>query len=297
MSPEQFVLQALNGLAFGVLLFILAAGLSLIFGMTDIVNLAHGAFYMLGAYVGWSLVVGGAQGCFSFGIDYWVALVAVPIAVGALGLVLEPLLLRRLRGRHLDQVLLTIGVSIVITDLVRSCWGGEVLGMSAPRGLEGSVALFGPTDQFPVYRIFLIGFGTALALALWIIYERTRLGALIRAGVDDAEMLAALGVDTGRLFTLTFGAGAALAGLAGVVAAPMLGLQPGMDETALILSLIVVVVGGLGTLGGAFWGSLVVGPAKTFGDVFLPQFALAFIFLVMAAVLVLRPSGLFGRRR
>lgn len=295
MSPELLILQALNGLAFGVLLFILAAGLSLIFGMMDIVNLAHGAFYMLGAYLAWSLVRGSASACFRGSLDFWLALVLVPPLLGLVGLALEPTLLRRLRGRHLEQVLLTIGVAIVIADLVRWCWGGEVRALPEPRGLDASVAILG--QQYPVYRLFLIAFGVVLALALWVVQERTRLGALIRAGVSDTEMLAALGVDTDRLFAFTFGAGAALAGLAGVVAAPVLGLQPGMDETALILSLIVIVVGGLGTLGGAFFGSLIVGPANTFGAVLVPQFALAFIFMVMAAVLLARPTGLFGRRR
>lgn len=295
MPPDQLVLQALNGLAFGVLLFILAAGLSLVFGLMDIVNLAHGAFYMLGAYVAWSLTSGATTACFGTRIDFWLATLVVPLALGVLGLALEPTLLRPLRGKHLEQVLLTIGVAIVLADLVRWCWGGEVLGISAPRGLEGSVPILG--QPYPVYRLFLIAFGGALALALWLIYERTKLGALVRAGVSDTEMLSALGVDTERLYALTFAGGAALAGLAGVIAAPILGLQPGMDETALILSLIVIVVGGLGTLSGAFFGSLIVGPANTFGNVFVPEFALAFIFMVMAAVLLLRPSGLFARRQ
>ncbi len=295
MSPEQLVLQALNGLAFGVLLFILAAGLSLIFGMMDVLNLAHGAFYMLGAYLAWSFVRGGPQGCVHLSVDFWVAFVVVPPLIGLLGLVLEPTLLRRLRGKHLEQVLLTIGVAIVITDLIRWCWGGEILSLPEPRGLDASVSIVG--QAYPLYRLFLIAFGAALALALWLVQGRTRLGALIRAGVSDTQMLSALGVDTDRLFAFTFAAGAALAGLAGVVAAPMLGLQTTMGDTGLILSLIIVVVGGLGTLAGAFFGSLIVGPAKNFGDVLLPEFALAFIFLVMAVVLLARPSGLFGRRR
>ena len=294
MSPEQFVLQALNGLAIGALLFILAAGLSLIFGLMDIVNLAHGAFYMLGGYLAFSLVRGTASSCVRGSLDFWVALLVVPPLIGALGLVLAATLLRRLRGRHLDQVLLTIGVAIVMADLVRWCWGGEVLSLPAPRGLDGSVTILG--QAYPMYRLFIIVFGVALAAALWLIQERTRLGALIRAGVSDTEMLAALGVDTERLFAFTFAAGAALAGLAGVVATPILGLQPGVDESALILSLVVVVIGGLGTLAGAILGSLIVGPANTFGALLVPEFALAFIFMVMAAVLLLRPSGLFGRR-
>ncbi len=294
MTPEQIVLQALNGLAIGALLFVLAAGLSLIFGMMDIVNLAHGAFYMIGGYLAYSLVRGSATSCVRASLDFWIALLVVPPLLGLLGLVLYAAVLRRLRGRHLEQVLLTIGLAILAADLVRWCWGGEVLSLPAPRGLEASVPILG--EAYPVYRLFLIAFGIALAAVLWLVQERTGLGALIRAGVSDAEMLSALGVDTERLFALTFAAGAALAGLAGVVGTPILGLQPGIDETALILSLIVVVVGGLGTLSGAILGSFVVGPANTFGALLVPEFALAFIFMVMAAVLLLRPSGLFARR-
>jgi branched-subunit amino acid ABC-type transport system permease component len=291
VTPELALQQALNGISFGALLFILAAGLSLIFGMMDVVNLAHGAFYMLGAYVALSVVrITGS---------FWLALVVVPLVLGLIGLVIEPLLLRRLRGRHLDQVLITIGVGLVVTDFIRLRddwgWGGEVRSLAAPAGLDRSISILG--NDYPLYRLFVIAFGIALALMLSLIYRRTRLGALIRAGVGDAQMLAALGVDIDRVFALTFASGAALAGLAGVIAAPVLGLQPGMDVDALIYSLIVVVVGGLGTLGGAVAGSAVVGPADTFGKVLVPQFALALIFAIMALVLLFRPTGLLGRIR
>ena len=269
------------------MLFILAAGLSLVFGMMDVVNLAHGAFYMLGAYVALSVV----QRTGSF----WLAMVVAPLALAALGLVLEPLLLRRLRGRHLDQVLLTIGVSLVVVDQIGVVWGREVRSLAAPAGLDGSVALYG--GDYPLYRLFVIGFGVALAALLSYVYSRTKVGMRIRAGVQDAEMLGALGVDTDRLFALTFAAGAALAGLAGVVAAPVFGLQPGMDLDALLYSLVVVVVGGLGTLGGAVAGSVLVGPADTFGKVVFQEFALAVIFAIVALVLLLKPTGLLGRIR
>ena len=287
MSPEVFVQQALNGISFGALLFILAAGLSLIFGMMDVVNLAHGAFYMLGAYV--TLVIVQRTG------QFWLALVVAPLVVGVLGLALEPLLLRRLRGRHLDQVLLTIGVSLVIADLLGLGFGREIHAIPLPAGLDRSVPVLG--GDYPLYRLFVIAFGIALAVMLTVVHRRTRVGALIRAGVDDAAMLDALGVDTDRLFALTFAAGAALAGLAGVVAAPVFGIFPGMDVDALIYSLIVVVVGGLGTLSGAIAGAGLVGPADTFGKVLFPQFALALIFAIMAFVLLLRPTGLLGRVR
>lgn len=287
MTPETAVVQALNGISFGALLFILAAGLSLIFGMMDVVNLAHGAFYMLGAYVTLSVVQLTGQ--------FWPALVVAPLLIGLLGLVIEPLLLRRLRGRHLDQVLLTIGISLVIADLIGLTWGREIRSIPAPAGLEGSIRVIG--GDYPVYRLLVIAFGIALALILTVVHRRSRVGALIRAGVDDAPMLAALGVDIDRLFAITFAVGAALAGLAGVIAAPVFGLYPGMDVDYLIYSLIVVVVGGLGTLSGAVAGAGLVGPVDTFGRVLFPQFALALIFAVMAVVLLLRPTGLLGRIR
>src|SRR5437660_2801224 len=288
MTAELVFQQALNGLSFGALLFILASGLSLVFGMMDVVNLAHGAFYMLGAYVALSVV----QSTGSF----WLAMLAAPLALGVLGFVLEPLLLRRLRGRHLDQVLLTIGVSLVIVDVIGQVWGREVRSLAAPAGLDGSVAVVG--GVYPVYRLFVIGFGAALAAAMAVIYRRTKIGMLIRAGVEDAQMLGALGVDTTRLFAATFATGAALAGLAGVIAAPVFGVQPGMDtDPGLLYSLVVVVVGGLGTLSGAVAGSVLVGPAATFGKVLFPDVALAVIFAIVALVLLLKPTGLLGRIR
>ena len=287
MTPEVAVQQALNGISFGALLFILAAGLSLIFGMMDVVNLAHGSFYMLGAYVALTVV----QRTGSF----WPALVIAPLAVGLLGLLIEPLLLRRLRGRHLDQVLLTIGLSLVIADLVGLIWGREIRSIPLPKGLDHSVSVMG--GDYPVYRLFVIVFGIVLAVVFSLVHRRTRMGALIRAGVDDAPMLAALGVDIDRLFAVTFAVGAALAAIAGVVAAPVFGVFPGMDVDALIYSLIVVVVGGLGTLSGAVVGAGLIGPADTFGRVLFPQFALALIFALLALVLLLRPTGLLGRVR
>jgi len=287
MTVEVAIQQALNGISFGALLFILAAGLSLIFGMMDVINLAHGAFYMLGAYIALAAVQRTG--------NFWLALVLAPLLVGALGLVIEPLLLRRLRGRHLDQVLLTIGISLVIVDLVGLVAGREIRSIPFPEGLDRSVPIIG--GDYPVYRLFVIAFGILLAALFAFIHRRSRLGALIRAGVDDAPMLAALGVDIDRVFATTFAAGAALAAIAGVIAAPVFGVFPGMDVDALIYSLIVVVVGGLGTLSGAIAGGALVGPADTFGKVLFPQFALALIFAIVAFVLLLRPTGLLGRVR
>jgi branched-subunit amino acid ABC-type transport system permease component len=287
MTPETAVVQALNGISFGALLFILAAGLSLIFGMMDVVNLAHGAFYMLGAYITLTVVQRTGQ--------FWLALLLAPLLIGALGLLIEPLLLRRLRGRHLDQVLLTIGISLVIADLIGLTFGREIRSIAFPAGLDHAITIMG--GDYPVYRLFVIGFGVTLAVVLTLVHRRTRIGALIRAGVDDAPMLSALGVDIDRLFAVTFGIGAALAGLAGVVAAPVFGIYPGMDVDYLIYSLVVVVVGGLGTLSGAIAGASLIGPVDTFGKVLFPEFALALIFAIMALVLLIRPTGLLGRVR
>jgi branched-subunit amino acid ABC-type transport system permease component len=243
---------------------------------------------MLGAYVALSVV--------QLTGSFWVAMLAAPLALALVGLVIEPLLLRRLRGRHLDQVLLTIGLSLVIVDVIGQLWGREVRSLSAPPGLDGSVALIG--GVYPVYRLFVIAFGVVLAAAMSVVYRRTRIGMLIRAGVEDAQMLGALGVDTNRLFASTFATGAALAGLAGVIAAPVFGVQPGMDtDPGLMYSLVVVVVGGLGTLSGAVAGSLLIGPADTFGKVLFQDVALAVIFAIVALVLLLKPTGLLGRIR
>ena len=288
MSLELVFQQALNGLSFGALLFILASGLSLVFGMMDVVNLAHGAFYMLGAYVALSVV--------QLTGSFWIAMLAAPLTLALVGLLIEPLLLRRLRGRHLDQVLLTIGVSLVMVDVIGQVWGREVRSLAAPPGLDGSVELIG--GVYPVYRLFVIAFGVALAVVMSVVYRRTRVGMLIRAGVEDAQMLGALGVDTNRLFASTVATGAALAGLAGVIAAPVFGVQPGMDtDPGLLYSLVVVVVGGLGTLSGAVAGSLLIGPADTFGKVVFQDVALAVIFAIVALVLLLKPTGLLGRIR
>jgi branched-subunit amino acid ABC-type transport system permease component len=286
VTADFVMLQVLNGLAFGMLLFVLAAGLSLIFGMLDIVNLAHGSFYMLGAYLGLSAVR--ASGSF-----LW-ALLLAPLAVGLVGLAVERLLLRGLgRRRHLDQVLLTFGLALVLMDLVKWAWGADVLSIPVPEALTGAVQVGGAL--FPRYRLFVIAFGLLLGVALWLFLERTPLGAIVRAGVSDREMVAGLGVNVDRVFTAVFAVGAALAAAAGVVGGPVLGLYLGMDFEVLILTLIVVIVGGLGSLAGAFWGALLVGQVDTFGKVLFPDLSLVVTFALMAVVLLVRPAGLLGR--
>jgi branched-subunit amino acid ABC-type transport system permease component len=282
-----YLLQALNGLAYGMLLFLLAAGLSLIFGLMEVVNLAHGAFYMLGAYLALSIV--------RWTGSFWIAAIAAPLVLGAVGFLLEWELLRPLyRRTHLDQILLTFGVAFVLSDLTRWWWGADVQSLAPPPGLDRSIPLLG--SLFPSYRLFVIALGAVLAGGLWLGLSRTRLGAMVRAGVANREMTQALGIDIGLVFTGVFAFGAALAGLAGVIAAPIQGVFPGVDFETLIITLIVVVVGGLGTLSGSFWGSLLIGEVDTFGKTLVPQMALVAIYLVMAGVLLARPTGLFGGR-
>lgn len=289
MNPQllsPYVVQILNGLAFSMLLFLLAAGLSVIFGMMDFINLAHGSFYMLGAYLGFTATQ-------RFG-NFWIALIVVPIVVAGLGFVLEATLLRPLYKRgHLDQVLLTFGLAFVVADLIRWFWGADIRSVPQPPELTGAVPL--GIAVYPRYRSFVIVAGIVLALVLWLIQTRTRIGAIIRAGVADKEMVGGLGINISLVFGGVFAFGAGLAAFSGVIAAPFLSLVPGMDAEQLILSLIVVVVGGLGTLKGAFWGAIVVGLADTFGKIYVPDFSLFVIFAIMAVVLLLRPNGLFGR--
>ena len=278
--------QALNGLAYGALLFLLSVGLTLIFGMLDVINLAHGSFYMLGAYAGLTLIA--ATGSF------WLALAVAPLAVGLVGLVVERGLLRRLyRRQALDQVLLTFGLIYLFEDLVKWGWGGRIRSIAPPAVLSGSVRWGGVT--LPAYRLFVILFGLLMAVLLWYVIERTRLGAIIRAGVFDAEMTTGLGIDVDRVFTLTFALGAALGGLSGVVAGPIQSAYPSMGVGILVPALIVVVVGGLGSLKGSLAGSLIIGQAETFGKAWLPGASMVIIYVVMALVLLLRPQGLFGR--
>lgn len=278
--------QTLNGLAYGALLFLLAVGLTLIFGMLDVVNLAHGSFYMLGAYAG--LVMISATGSF------WLALLAAPLAVGLVGMGIERVCLRPLYRRPpLDQVLLTFGFIYLFEDLIKAIFGGKIRSIPAPALFASSVTVGDFT--YPSYRLFVIAFGLTVAVALWLLLERTRLGSIIRAGVYDAEMTAGLGINIHRVFTSVFAVGAALAGLSGVIAGPIQSAFPAMGVGILIPALIVVVVGGLGSLKGSLAGSLIIGQAETFGKAWLPEVAMLIIYVVMALVVLLRPQGLFGR--
>ncbi len=286
LSAEALVTNAINGLAYSLLLFLLAAGLSLIFGMMDVINLSHGAFFMVGGFVGISLVDD---------LGFWLALVATVALVAVLGLVVELALLRPLYERgHLDQILLTFGLALILEDATEWIWGTRIQSLDPPDALARSVEVLGAS--IPAYRLLVIFVGLLLGFGLWYVLERTRLGSIIRAGVSDREMVSALGFNISAVFAGVFVFGVALAALAGFVGAPILGVYPGLDFEVLILALIIVVIGGLGSLTGVFWVSLLVGITQTFGQAFFPSLAAVIIYVIMAAVLLIRPEGLFKRR-
>jgi len=277
--------QALNALQAGMLLFLLSSGLALIFGMLHVINFAHGAFYMLGAYAG-------LTGLALMG-RFWLAVPLAILAVALLGALLERTLIRRLYGADpLAQALLTFGLLLVLDEGVKWLWGPQIRSLPTPEVFRGAVVLFGV--PYPLYRLVVVVVGGVVALTLWLFLEKSRLGAILRAGVADPQMVAALGVNLGLLFPFTFALGAALAALGGVMAGPIASAYPGMGVEVLIKAFIVVVIGGLGSLKGAAVGSLLVGVAETFGQALAPDWAMAVAYAVMAAVLLWRPAGLFG---
>lgn len=301
MTWSLFFTQLLNGLQLGLLLFLLSAGLTLVFGIMNFVNLAHGSLYMMGAYF--------AAAAFRWSGSFVVAgLVAVPATL-VLGLLVERIALAKLYSRdHLDQVLTTFGLILIFNEVVRFIWGSASVYMNVPQALGGTVAMFGL--PYSAYRLAIIAVGIAVGICLYVLIHRTRVGMLIRAGASNAAMVAALGVNTRLLNTLVFGLGAALAGLAGLMAGPIFSVQPGMGEPILILTLVVIVTGGVGSIRGAFYGALIVGIVDTVGRAFLPGILREFldrafaqaagpaiasmlIYLLMAVVLALRPQGLF----
>ena len=282
---ESIVFQLVNSLVYAMLLFIMSAGLSLIFGLMNVVNLAHGSFFMLGAFFG--LTIAKWTG------SYWLALALAPIPAIVIGVLIERVFIRHLYSRgHLDQVLLTFGFTFVFIDAVRWIWGPDIRDLPPPPSLEGAVEFLGLV--LPVYRLFLIGFGLVVALLLWLFLERSRVGAMVRAGVDDAATASGLGINVPVLFGLIFALGVGLAALGGVAAGPVLGLYPGMDIDILIPAFIVVVIGGMGSLRGAFVASIFVSLVDTFGKAYFPSMALFLIYLLMIVVLLTRPNGLFG---
>jgi branched-chain amino acid transport system permease protein len=265
-----------------MLLFLLALGLSLTFGLLRVVNLAHGAFFSIGAYVGLSV--------WSYSQSFWAAVVIAPLAAALLGGLIEKLWLQRFYARaELDQVILTFGFALVLADVMKMIWGKDIRGLPAPSAFAGSVQI--GDFSFPTYRLVLIAIGFALFVLTWLVVERTRIGALIRASVSDRAMVGGLGFNVRFLFTAIFAFGTGLAGLAGWLAAPITGVYPGLDFEVLITTLIVVVVGGLGNITGAFWASLLIGTSETYGKAMLPDVASFIIFGVMAAVLLFRSWG------
>jgi branched-chain amino acid transport system permease protein len=283
--PELLSILAINAITLAAVLFLLSAGLSVIFGLQRIPNLAHGSLFLLGGYLGLSLT--------RIGADFWSAAVGAALLSAALGGLVERLLLRRLAGANLAQVLLTLGLSFMIADVCLKLWSGDAIPIDAPEALSGSVRAFGLA--IPSYRLFLIVFALVLWLGLRTAVEKTRLGAMVRAGVDDPAMARCVGIPVSRLFTAVFSTGAGLAGLGGFLAGPVFSVYPGLDVDMLSLALVVVVLGGAGSLAGAAIGSLAIGILYNFGQVAFPQLAYVMLFLPMVAVLVLRPAGLFGR--
>lgn len=285
MSTTFLLFQLLNGVTFASLLFLLASGFTLIFGLMRVVSLTHGAFYLVGGYIG--LTVIRATGNFFLGVG------AAAVGIGLLGVAIERGLLGFVRGKELAQVLLTIGLAFIMADMSLVIWGGDPVGIPAPDFLRSSFTIGELT--YPKYRLFVVFVGVLVAVVLYYIQARTRLGAIIRAGVDDPEMVDAMGINIKRVFTAVFLVGAALAGLTGVMGGAFLSLYPGADSEILLLGLVVVIIGGMGSLEGAVVGSLVVGLLDTFGKAFFPELAYFTIFGPMAIMLALRPSGLFGR--
>ncbi len=277
--------QLLNGLTFAALLFVVASGFTLVFGLLRIVNLSHGALYLLGGYIGYSTAT--MTGSFGLGM------LAAMLGVAAVGLVLDQGLLRFVRGQELRQVLLSLGVALVLNDVALVIWGGDSFTVPTPELLFGAVPVL---DTFyPKYRLFVLGMGVLVFVLLWLLLNHTRLGALIRAGVDDPEMVEASGVNIRRVFVLTFLLGCALAGLGGVMGGAFLALYPSADAEILVFSLAVVVIGGRGSLVGAAIGAVMVGLLNTMGQVWFPELAYFVIFGPMAALLAFRPLGLLGR--
>jgi branched-chain amino acid transport system permease protein len=284
-----WLVLTVNSITFGGLLFLLSAGFSLIFGLMRIPNLTHGSLFMLGAYIGATFVVG----LLGFQLNFWLAAVLATLAVAALGALAERLLLRQLPGDQLAQVLVTLGLSFMAADLCLMLWGGDPLSVATPAGLDGFVR-FG-VAVFPVYRLAIIVIAVVVAIGLWLLLDRTRLGAMIRAGVDDPDMARVVGIRVSQLFTIVFALGAGLAAFAGIIGGPILSAYPGLDQDMLPLALVVVIIGGTGSLLGSFVGSIIVGFLYNFGQALLPELAYFVLFMPMLLVLLLRPQGLFGR--
>jgi branched-chain amino acid transport system permease protein len=288
MDPGTIAIQLLNGLQYGLLLFLVAAGLTLIFGILGVINLAHGSFYMIGAYLAYWLSERTGSLALAIGL-------ALPASL-LLGWVVERLAISFLYRRdHLHQVLLTYGLILIFNELQRIVFGNDVHGIAVPAWLAGAVQLT-ETQSYPVYRLFISAVCLLVAAAMYLAIHSTRIGMMIRAGSSSREMVQMLGIDVGRLFAIVFSVGAALTALAGMLAAPINSVYPGMGENILIISFVVVVIGGIGSIKGALIGSMVIGLADTFGRVMVPEASSMVVYALMAAILLWRPSGLYGAR-
>lgn len=282
---DFFISQLLNSLALGALLFMTAAGLSLIFGLMNVVNLAHGSFFMIGAFTGVSLI--------QLTGNFWLALAVGWVPAAAVAVLMERIFIRPMyRSGHLNQVLLTFGFIFVFGDICRYLWGTDIRNIAPPELLDGTIRIGGAF--LPKYRLFVVLFGGLVGLALWWFLERSRVGAMVRAGVDDAATASGIGINVPLLFGAIFALGAALAAIGGIVASPILGTYIGMDIEILIPAFIVIVVGGMGSLRGALVAGMLVAFIDTFGKAYFPDYSLFLVYLMMVLVLLTRPQGLFG---
>lgn len=282
----MFIVQFLNALQFSMTLFLLAVGLTIIFGLMKIVNLAHGSLYMIGAYIGLSV--------WSYSDSFWLALVFSPVLTALIGALLYYILFKHIQNTDpMRQVLLTFGLIYISLDSVRLLWGTMSHSISAPEILSNSILII--NEPYPMYRLFVIFIGIMVLISLFIILEKTKTGAKIRASVDDPETAQLLKINTNKILFYTFALGCGLAGLAGITVAPILGVEPGMDMEVLVLTLIVVVVGGPGSLKGALVGALLIGFVDNFGKVYIPEMAQIIIYAVMALTLLFKPDGLYNR--
>jgi branched-chain amino acid transport system permease protein len=284
---STIVIQILHGLAYGMLLFLVSSGLTLVFGMMSVLNLAHASFFMLGAYFSYQMLrwIG----------NFWVGLIIAPILVALLGILMERFLLRRVHaGGHVQEFVLTAGLAYVIMESVKWIWGTEPLSVPIPAALSGSVMIMG--SVYPLYRLFILFFSIGVLALMAYILLKTRLGITVRAAVSDRDMVSALGTNTPFVFMLVMGIGTWLAGLAGVIAGPFISTYPGMASDVLVDCFVVTVTGGLGSLMGAVLASFIIGQISSFGILLIPRFAIVFTFLLMAIVLIIKPSGLFGEK-
>lgn len=284
----DFLTVGLNGLTLAALYFIVASGFTLVFGLMRTTNMAHGSLYLLGAYIGWT--VADATG------NWWLGVAAGSLGVALVGVAIHVGMLARMAGQDLRQALVTIGLSIIFADLLLARYGGLTYQFRPPDLIAGSTSIpFAVGGAYSTYRLFLLAVAVAVGGALWLILNRTRIGVYIRAGIDDRDMLSALGVNVSRVFLFVFALGAGLAGFAGVMGATALSVSPGEDGRYLLSSLVVVIVGGMGSLGGAAIGALIIGLAEQYGLFYLPTYSVVLTFVIMAGVLAVRPQGILGR--